>query len=303
MNCRDVRLWLASRPLAADEELGAGQGHSDTDRHLAWCGDCRDEAARLRAFELRLKDRLEVWLTADEPAVPTASKARLLALLESLPVGSPAASGSPGPLMAEPVMSEPVMSQEDTSLGATSTGERAVSGPVGLPPRSPGRINRTARRMALWSVAAMLLVGLVTLLLATRPARLDRTEIELASLGQAARLQDGAARLSGAWPAALDRRLLNGAVPALVEIRGRQVEVIQFAFRRRTGVVQGRLLILPLSSLAEVPASAVFLSGGLRYVDRFAATWWVEGQFAYACCLTTAEEEAFRSLQPRRLAT
>jgi membrane protease YdiL (CAAX protease family) len=298
MNCRDVRLWLASSPLAADEELGAGQGHSDTDRHLAWCGDCRDEAARLRAFELRLKDRLAVWLTADEPAVPTASKTRLLALLESLPVGSPPAPGSPGPLM-----SEPVLSQEETSLGATAHEERVVSGPVGSPLRSPGRIQRTARRMALWSVAAMLLVGLVTLLLATRPARLDRTEIELASLAQAARLQDGAARFSGAWPAALDRRLLNGAVPALVEIRGRQVEVIQFAFRRRTGVVQGRLLILPLSSLAEVPASAVFLSGGLRYVDRFAATWWVEGQFAYACCLTTAEEEAFRSLQPRRLAT
>ena len=137
----------------------------------------------------------------------------------------------------------------------------------------------------------------------SRPARLDRAEVELASLGQAALLREGSAGVPGAWPASLDRRLLSGAVPAVVEVRGRLVEVIQFAFRRRNGVVQGRLLIIPVASLADRPASTVYLSGSLRYVDRFAATWWVEGQFAYACCLTTAEEEAFRSLQPRRLAT
>jgi hypothetical protein len=286
MNCGDVRLWLASRPSVVDDDAGgvAAGVRREAERHLGWCGDCRDEAARLRDFEVRLKDRLVAWLAADEStravAESAGAKARLLSLLESVPVdSSTGAHSSPA---------------ADTRSGAAMPAAR---------PALPKTSRRGVRRLVIWSVAALLLVGLGTFLLMSRPARLDRAEVELASLGQAALLREGSAGVPGAWPASLDRRLLSGAVPAVVEVRGRLVEVIQFAFRRRNGVVQGRLLIIPVASLADRPASTVYLSGSLRYVDRFAATWWVEGQFAYACCLTTAEEEAFRSLQPRRLAT
>ena len=79
--------------------------------------------------------------------------------------------------------------------------------------------------------------------------------------------------------------------------------MLQFALRLRSGVVQGRLVAVPVAWLTDVPPKSGYLSGSLRYVDRYAATWWVEGQYAYACCLTSADEQTFRSLQPRRVAT
>ncbi len=281
MSCGDVRNWLA-----ADGRDSAGGGHlrttpPDVATHLAWCSQCREEVAAALRFEDRLSQGLVAWVNGspegsrqgEESAEIAAGRARLQSLLDA---------------------------RLDVATATVSSGSVSPH-PVAAGPLASGRSRWRWGRSLVAVVSACLLVALLAVW--QRPAAVERVALERASLSASARLLASNHPYQGVLPSSIDGSLLRGAVPAYVEVENQRVEVLRFAFRQRSRVIEGRLLVIPVRMLADVPAATYFMGGPLRYTDQFAASWWVEGKFAFACCLTTADEAAFRALLPRRLTT
>lgn len=281
MSCGDVRNWLA-----ADGRDSTGAGHlraipPGLDAHLSWCSQCRDEVAAAARFEARLCQGLSDWIGGasdlagrdDELAEIAVGRSRLEAVLEAR-------------------LSE--ISPESPVVGALPEGTANVTS---TPLKRPVGKRRWARRM---TFAASICLLVVMLAVWWRPvSSVERVAVERATLAATARLLASNHPYQGVLPSSVDGSLLRGAVPAYVEVENRRVDVLRFAFRQRTRVIEGRLLVIPVRMLADVPPATFFMGGPLRYTDQFAASWWVEGDFAYACCLTTADESAFRALLPR----
>lgn len=283
MSCGDVRNWLAA---GGRESTGAGHLRAippELDAHLAWCSHCRDEVAAVIRFESRLSQGLSDWVGGgsefgrrDEDAAEIAAgRTRLQAVLDARLVDAPAVESS---AVSAPREELPVPSLK----------------------RQGGR-RRWVRRIVAAASACLLVAMLVVW---WRPvSSVERVTFERATLSASAQLLASNRPYQGVLPSSVDGSLLRGAVPAYVEVENRRIDVLRFAFRQRSRVIEGRLLIIPVRMLADVPPATFFMGGPLRYTDQFAASWWVEGDFAYACCLTTADEAAFRALLPRRWTT
>ncbi len=282
MTCGDVLNWLTAGGADATTRDHVRALPPELESHLAWCSHCRGEVAAFARFEGRLEQGLVDWVdgVADAPASPSeraeidAARQRLQTLLDSR--------------------------WSETTTPPANT-PPATTQPATAPARRPSSRGRLTRRV-LSVVAATLLVALFASLWLPS-SRVERIVIERSTLSASARLLAASSPYQGVLPATFDSTLLQGAVSAYADASGLRVEVLRFAFRRRSRVIEGRLLVVPARWLADVPQSASFPNGPLRYTDQFAATWWIEGDYAFACCLTTADEAAFRSLLPRRLTT
>jgi hypothetical protein len=76
--------------------------------------------------------------------------------------------------------------------------------------------------------------------------------------------------------------------PKKLVFKGQAVAVYPLSWqpRGRGPAVQGMLLVVPASAAAELPAATTFLDGGPSYRQKgYCSTSWVEGEFAYICCV------------------
>lgn len=307
MTCGDVRNWLATGGRVSTPGGLLSAPSPEVEAHLTWCSQCREELAACLRFESKLQAGLVEWvagltpiasadpLPSNEPLPnPTlgeihTAQQRLLLLLDARLAASTIVPVVDAPPSMSTALSELVEPLASTPL----TNEHSA-----LP-----KTRRWTRRVRVASVVA---AGLLMVLLAAfwwPVTRVERLAIERSTLAGSAQLLASAVPYSGALPASFDSRLLRGAVAAYADVSGLRVDVLRFSFRRKSRVIEGRLLIIPVRRIVDVPGAASFPGGPLRYTDQFAASWWVEGDYAFACCLTTAEEAAFRALLPPRLTT
>ncbi|MGQ0635165.1 MAG: hypothetical protein ACT4QC_11180 [Planctomycetaceae bacterium] len=91
------------------------------------------------------------------------------------------------------------------------------------------------------------------------------------------------------WISAPPRALIEG-----------NAAVYFFDVPTKRGPTEARLLVIPIARLAEAPTAEAFLAGPAYYpaLER-CSTAWVEGKFAYICCVKGGEN-ILQKLRPAR---
>lgn len=181
--------------------------------------------------------------------------------------------------------------------------------PATVPPRhkSPRWLQRG---VLAGGVSALLLIGFAAWW--TVPPRLEAQEIELAAVTSGMTVSAGLKGLrevsevpyTWEWPRSFNTSLLRSARRVILPVQNREVVLLTFDLRRGRGrSVPGWLIVVPAHWLKTAPPAAEFLGGEFSYSPRHTATWWVEGDYAYACGLGTGDTRLFEACQPRHWAT
>jgi hypothetical protein len=100
-------------------------------------------------------------------------------------------------------------------------------------------------------------------------------------------------------PTTMDARNLNGA--ALQQLNARDVAVYSFTICDGAGrPVNGRLIVIPLAAVIDLPSGTSFLAGPALYSPPYCTTAWVEkGKgLVYVCCVK-GDEHLLQQLLPR----
>lgn len=169
-------------------------------------------------------------------------------------------------------------------------------------------MGRTVRRTRLWlsatGLSAALLIALG--LWWSAAPRLDAREIEFAAIAAPSHLADSDTGVpyTWEWPRSFNASLLRSARRVVINVHGREVVLLSFDLRRgRARPVPGWFVVVPARWLKTAPGVGEFLGGEFSYSARHTATWWVEGNFAYACVLGTGDTRLFEACLPQRWST
>jgi hypothetical protein len=184
----------------------------------------------------------------------------------------------------------------------------ASEAPVDTPLSTVQSGRSSARWMRRGVLAASVSVVLVAAFATwwTAAPRLDAREIEIAavSTGLAARREIPEVPYTWEWPRSFNASLLRSARRVLVPVRNSEVVLLSFDLRRGRGrSVPGWLIVVPAHWLKTAPPAGEFLGGEFSYSERHTATWWVEGDYAYACGLGSGDTRLFQACLPQHWAT
>jgi hypothetical protein len=286
MNCLTARETLdVIRPL----EMGAdqmGADHSpaamidEAAQHVKGCPACQIAVRRREQIDNRIGQ-----LSRDVP-VPVGLRERLLARLE--------AAG--GPIV--------VASANAMAPDAMASASKTVDRPA---------VRRGRRRWWLMiSIAAasvLVAIGVTWRQWWSSPA-LSLDEIAESALSQGLKPDDlpELTRFQGGLalqhPSTMRALPWSQPVRRLVgpQLGNREVGIYFFTIARRLGgKFDGRLVIVPKSSVNDSPSATSFPGPGpAQYKLGFCTTAWVEGQFVYLCCVRGGGEAELLLLRPTR---
>lgn len=104
-------------------------------------------------------------------------------------------------------------------------------------------------------------------------------------------------------PTTMETLALTSPVRVMFEGEPVAVYLLSLPVRGRSPAVTGFLLAVPVSRVVDVPAAEAFLAAGPNYRRLgYCSTAWVEGDFAYLCCVSGGENNLRRLLPPRPVA-
>lgn len=268
MNCPTARQTLELARVGDVEPRGL----DDAARHLNDCPECQAAVA--------WQDDLDAQISATcrEVAVPAGLKDRLLEGLVAKAQAEPGLASSAAEsarLQAEPPLLVPAVSTDCATATAAAP---------------PGK---TTRRRWLWSsvgaAAALVVAGVVL-----KPLILRRPDIDLDKVAETitepsldpAHLNLFVAFRNGKLaelPVTMDTAALRSP-PSRLGNADVAVYFFTLSGPRRT-TLNGRLAVVPAAVVVNPPKSTSFGGDTPYYLGPFVTTSWVEGKFAYVCCL------------------